>query len=236
MKPFRLIFLGCLILLWQGIKAQKLGIDSSSLDSLPSSVFLGDSFQLSIGVHNFDTASFTGILGLNFQTDSGGTIYTSGPNSTYGISSPLASVTIPGGSTFQLSIQFNFHDPPYKVGPSVVVIWPRAITNLGRTIANADTISRPINIDTLLASIPPTDPGNLKVYMANQQLWIKNEGQNPPQRVRIYDVLGSLILEKELTDLNPIPMGQYASGLYLAEVIFAGNERRIFKILYSEAH
>jgi hypothetical protein len=173
---------------------------------------------------------------LSFQTDSAGPVYSSGPNSTYGISLPFVLDTIPGDSTLQLTIQFNFHDPPYKVGPSVVVIWPRAITNLGVTIANADTVSRYIYIDSLVAALQPTDPGNLKVYLANQQLWIKSEGENPPQRVRIYDILGSLVLEKELPDLNPIPTGQYASGLYFAEVIFAGNERRIFKILYSEAH
>jgi hypothetical protein len=116
------------------------------------------------------------------------------------------------------------------VGTSGVVIWPIVVSNPSQLTVHVDSIGftlevlYPLGIDEL-------SERNLKVYMLGQQLMIKNNGDYLLKNVKLYDVAGKLLLQKEVSVSGMVDMNQYAEGVYFAEINFADNTRAVVKVV-----
>ena len=89
---------------------------------------------------------------------------------------------------------------------------------------------------TLVADVEPVPDKKLRVYINEQQLFVKTDEQNLLKRVRIFDTQGRLIVDDELTSSGAIPLGRYAGGVYWVEVLLNDNSRRVFKCINLATH
>jgi hypothetical protein len=234
MKIYRLLPFIAFVIFGLSVSAQPaLKIAPNALDSLPSTITWHGkdtaSVPVTVLIFNSGDTAFLGALNImgsvngaplstspnSFPSDSGGIYY---PNDT-------ATVFISPGETIPVSFVFVVDSPPFADGPSVVVIWP---VGLGaRTI---DSASWSLTIQTGTAAINNATTETLKVFVAEQQLWVQCSEQNLLEYVRIYDVNGALMAGEKIGGNITMPMNQYATGMYLAEVTLTDNSRRLFKI------
>ena len=136
----------------------------------------------------------------------------------------------PGGSILR-SLVFNIQNPPFIIGTSGVVIWPKVVSAVNPllTVTIVDTLTRNLSV-TYPVGLDELTERNLKVYMNNQQLIIQNQGKYLLKSVKLYDVSGKLLLEQPISISGVVNMDQYASGVYLAEMNFEDNTRVICKV------
>jgi hypothetical protein len=123
----------------------------------------------------------------------------------------------------------NVLSPDFIIGTSGVVIWPKAlfpldsVVNISDSLGKTVTVLYPLGLDEIVER-------NLKVYMSDQQLIIRNNGNYLLQNVKLYDLSGKLLNEEQLTNSGTLNLNQYAEGVYLTEINFADNTRMIFKV------
>ncbi len=190
---------------------------------------IGDSVILNITIHNDSAASYAGriLLGSIVGSDTtridtlpSGTIYYPSYNLFDSIR-PLDSIV--------RSLIIRVTDPPFIVGPSGVVIWPIVENHNGYFISSTDTLR------TILFALNPlgvADLGdlNLKVFMDEDQLVIQGEVDSKLKEVKLYNIGGALLAQKALSLSTAIDMTSYSDGVYLAEVWFADNTRKVIKV------
>ena len=201
-----------------------------TLDSFPTHVVYGDSsVHFTTGyLHNYGDSAFSDIASLSYMVNDSLYDGTVAGHGLYMTPSPFS--IVPGDSSnIQITISPDFH--AYQViGSSGVVIWP--ISNSASTY---DSSFYTVFV-TLVADVEPVPDKKLRVYINEQQLFVKTDEQNLLKRVRIFDTQGRLIVDDELTSSGAIPLGRYAGGVYWVEVLLNDNSRRVFKCINLATH
>ncbi len=201
-----------------------------TIDSFPTHVVYGDSsVHFTTGyLHNYGDSTFSDIASLSYMVNDSlydGTVAGHGLYMT-----PSHFAIAPGDSSgIQITISPDFR--AYQViGSSGVVIWP--ISNSASTY---DSSFYTVFV-TLIASVEPLADERVRVYINQQQLFVKTDDRNLLKRVRIFDIQGRLIVNDELTSSEAIPLEGYAGGVYLVEVLLNDNSRRAFKCINLATH
>jgi hypothetical protein len=237
MKTLRILILVVAIATCSNLKAQQiiLRMDTSNLArqlNFDSIIHLGDTMDIAVPLTNIGQTTFSDSLAFDYYIGNDSTIYTyNNLNDTSGIFYPFDTLFLPGNDTTVHNIKtlhVIFNNPEYTVGPSVVVIWPVALHAPFPFIT--DTFYTMINILGPATGIQEPGYSNLKVFMYQHELIVTDVGGGKPDRLKVYNDLGEAILEKQFTGSTMVPMGRYASGIYFAEITFADNGRRVFKV------
>ncbi len=223
MKTLRWLLLLSAIITSQLVEAQaSLGV---SIDSFPSQLIFTDTsaYYGSFTVHNFGTATFNGSFSLNYTVNNA--LFNSAYDS--GLYYPGTTLTIaPGASSTPQQLIIHANTAAFSnIGSSGVVIWPISVSAL--TYDSATTI---VEV-TFPANINAVSNQQLQVFINQQQLYINTDAQNLVKRVRIYDLMGQLLIEQPVSVSTIIAMNKYAAGCYLVEVILNDNSRKIFKVV-----
>ena len=202
-----------------------------TIDSFPSQILIGDTVLHSgtIFIHNYGTQSFSDTVYLEYKVD--GVTYSSNSPGT-GIYF-RDSVNISPGDSDKKEILIHFTPSIFQtVGTSGVVIWPISVY---LNTLPPDTSSFPVVL-TYPAGIAQNSDARLLVYMNGALLDIKTTTGNELKRVRIYTINGQLIEDQAVALPASIAMDKYADGMYLAEIIFADDSHKIFKIINMTGH
>jgi hypothetical protein len=230
MKKFRFALFVVSLLYFGTIGAQgvNLRLGANSLAGLPAFVSMNSSYNDSVQIFNDSSSAFQGFINIagmiNGDSLQGDTL--TGSVFNY----PTANIidTIPAHSYVLRQLIINVQNPPFIVGTSGVVIWPKAVSTVSQFIAISDTISK--NIIVFAAGIDGVAERNLKVYMSNERLVIQDDGNYLLKNVKLYEVSGKLMEEQQISNSGTLNMNLYATGVYLAEVNFADNTRMVFKV------
>jgi hypothetical protein len=209
MKTLRWLFLlGVIVASLRAGAQAKLGI---TIDSFPQQLIVGDTtthfgyFRL----HNFGTDTFNGVFTLDYTVN--GVFYNSADDSGLNFPSTPLIIAPNDSSPLQAVLVFSNTGPFSIVGSSGVVIWPISPSALTYDTAAVQTVVTPV------AGITPVSDQTLKVFISQQQLFVNSNAQNFIKRVRVYDILGELLVESEASQSIIIPMNKYARGCYLAK-------------------
>ncbi len=177
---------------------------------------------------NQSGAAFTDSIYFGYSVRAGGSTadYLSYATVSSGIYFPTTYVTMPPqGSATVGSLIFHFTSPVFVVGSSIVVIWPIV---KGQT-AQVDSATVVLSI-TAPDGIAEEAANFEKVYMHGSNLIIEDV-ENVIGGIRIYDIMGQLILSKETTGDMRLPMQQYADGVYTVETITGQGARKAYKVM-----
>jgi hypothetical protein len=199
-----------------------LRLDSVILGLNTNTIYKDTVYNLSVSIYNDSATTFTGVISI-------GAAINGQLADTNTISYPTDTAeTITHGSFITRPVILN--TASFIVGTSGVVIWPIVVSNPSQLTVHVDSIGftlevlYPLGIDEL-------SERNLKVYMLGQQLMIKNNGDYLLKNVKLYDVAGKLLLQKEVSVSGMVDMNQYAEGVYFAEINFADNTRAVVKVV-----
>ncbi len=192
----------------------------------PDTAALGSSFNIQIFLTN-EGSNFIGIIDLAYTIDTSGVDI--GSSSTSGFEYQPINTSIDSNATDTVALIAHVSQPAFKVGPSVVVIWP--IATAGSLIAK-DSLRFNIRILEDPAGIDDADAKKLRAFILNDQLYLQKQGEIQLKRVRIYDILGKEILNiTNPGDRTTLP--QMNTGIYLAEITYNDNKRMVFRF-YNE--
>ncbi|MES2621412.1 MAG: T9SS type A sorting domain-containing protein [Bacteroidota bacterium] len=219
-KAIRTLFvlLACL-LVHSGFSQNALRIQLADTSTIPPSADTATTFSFYVWVINDSAFEYTGQIGFGYKIDT--TVYTTS-NTTSGFGYTTSTDTIPPFDTIAKSITGYVRLPAFKTGPSVVVIWP---------IANGAVATDSLTFNILIGrpqGIEETDTERLQLWVMNSLLHIKRDAEIQLKQVRIYDLLGKEILNRQ-NPADNIPLPQTAKGIYLAEVIYNDNQRKLFR-------
>jgi hypothetical protein len=200
-----------------------LSIDTNALNAIGSVCHLDSSvISVPVTVTNSGTATLYGAIYIDYsigaQTFSGPD--TSGKSFLYPV---VPDTLFPAQSTI-IGMMFTPGSARIAAGPSVVVIWPRAANAI-----TADSARKTVLFATL-SSVYEADKNEVQIYISGQDIVVKNTSENLLKHVRIFDLQGNLLTERDLQLNALIPINKYAAGIYLAEVTFADNSRKAFKV------
>lgn len=190
-------------------------------DFTPGSVTLGSSFSFNAIVRNDSNSIFNGQIGFGYYINTGAVTTVSDTSSGLQFTASPA-ILNPGDTTTGSSITVHVSGPQFIAGPSVVVIWPIATSGyaLDSLVLHIQVLT-PNNISTV-------DDDKVMAFVINNSLIIKSENEIHLRQVRIFDISGREILSQ--TDpLRNIPLPQMESGIYLTEIVYNNNQRKLFK-------
>lgn len=217
----RSLYILLLLLSGSALWAQAgLRIELANGPVIPVSSDTGTSFSFNVKVINDSASTFQGSIGFNYSIN--GTTYTSA-DSASGINYITENDTLAGGDSVIKMITVNVKGPKFTVGPSVVVIWPVAFD-----ADNTNTLSFNLNVTT--SDGVPIDDDRLRMYVNYGHLYINNPTGLLLNRVRIYDLNGRLLAEKDYP-YEGIPVSNYATGVYIAELTYVNGKRKTFRFM-----
>ncbi len=225
-----LVFIGALFWLGEAhAQGVNLRLDSNSLAALPSEVHLNSSYTVSIIIYNDSTTTFHG--DINFGGTVNGDSLVADTSTSSVLQYPTAGVaeSIPGHGSIVRSLIINVQNPPFIIGTSGVVIWPKASNSTNPFVFISDTLSRYVTVLYPLG-VREISERNLRVYLNGQHLILADDGNYFLKNIKLYDVSGKLLEEQQVSTSGTMDMAQYSAGVYLAEVNFADNTRMIFKV------
>jgi len=225
MKPLRWLFLASASFLCYQLSAQaRLGF---IIDSFPPIMALNDTAQYTRGIFikNYGNAIFSDTVRMRYMVNDTGY---SGSMKNVGLYlRPDTTYLLPGASVRkELIIEFNLPNFQY-IGSSVVVIWP--ISDSAAT--NDSVIYNEQIVDSLTAGVVTNTDGKLRVFMQGQQLVIDPSDENFVGHLSLYNALGKLLLNREISASTIIPMDRYSFGCYFAELTLLDESKRIFKVM-----
>jgi hypothetical protein len=181
---------------------------------------LGNSFSFNAIIRNDSASVLNERIGLGYSVN--GSAATTVSDSTSGLQFDTAVVLLNPGDTVAKTIIVHVSGPQFMVGPSVVVIWP--ISTHGHAL---DSLTLHINV-LEPSGITGIDEQSIKAYAINNMMMLQVEQDIQLRQVRILDVSGREILNQ----INPsaiIPLPQMESGIYLMEITYNNNQRKLFK-------
>ncbi len=200
-----------------------LGFDTPPV--FPQTIALDDSAGLSVqmGIKNYGTASFLGNTPIYIVTKVMSSGLLISRDSSF---NSIPQATIPSGQVYPFTYYEPYNTGRFAVGIDVVVIWPKAAG-----VATHDSITYIIQITPAVGLAELLAKNGLSVYPnpCVELLTIANQHpENPIERVRIYDLSGTLLLEKNRTehiDLSKIP-----AAVYMVEVLQKSGMRKVMKV------
>jgi hypothetical protein len=231
MKRMKFILLMACLLCLARTNAQtgvNLRLGSNSLAALPVFVHRGDVDSLTITIYNDSSTTFYGNITIGALVDT--TTVVADTSSASPFCYPNAPIldSIPGHDSINRLLIITIKTPPFIIGSSAVVIWP-IVSNSSNQLHITDSVSKTIIVFYPLGINEPDDK-NLKVYMSGQQLIVQENDQYLLKNVKLYDVSGALLYQQQISISGEISMASFAPGIYLAEVKYADNTCRLFKI------
>lgn len=229
------VWIGCLLLNTAFAQQHRLRIQIDTAFGLPpSTVTMGDTFNFQVRVYNDSVFAYQGVVLFASRILPDTTTYFA-PNSTNGLDYGVTSGdSIPGHGFILRTIKVNVTQPPFKGGPSVVVIWPIAYNpSTFALAAAADTIIFPLNVDTLTAGIGEIMNQRIRISKWGNSLRIEKEGEIQLRRVRIFDILGQQIIDRA-NPAEDIPLPYLNTGIYLAEVTYNNNQRKVLRVYFRD--
>lgn len=194
----------------------------ASGQTIPTSVDIGTSFSFNLKVVNDSTSSFVGNLNLSYRINS--LIYTTSDSSS-GLQYTIQQDSIGPGDSAIRNIIVHVTNPKFIIGPSVVVIWPVAQGTYA-----SDSLAFMLDVNDTATGIHIPDEEYLRCLVQWNSLCISKAVGIQLKRVRIFTAMGQLIQEQK----NPeerIPLSNYESGTYLAEILYNNNQRKIFRFI-----
>ena len=240
MKTLRALFLMVALVTCNSLKAQTiLSMDTSALITFPldTHIHLGDSVFVPLQLTNLGSSAISGdTLEFYYQIGGDSTPVYVDDNAVSGISCLFDTFYQPShdfdtSARISRTLRFNFSPPRFSVGTNWITIWPVLLHAQGTVVT--DTFYGYVNILNPATSINEPGYENLKVFMYEQQLIITDDCNEIPAQLKVYNDLGAMILEKQLSGSATIPMNKYSPGIYFAEVTFRDNSRRVFKVFNS---
>ncbi|MFM2307506.1 MAG: hypothetical protein RLZZ367_2175 [Bacteroidota bacterium] len=226
---FYLLLLVCMALVLPVSAANTLRVEIIPQGTDSFSVIKNGSVSFTLRLHNDSLTNYAETLGFNYSIDSAGVgspvTYTD-TNSLSGLSFPVAYDTIPGRDSTDITITVNASEPRFKTGPSVVVIWP---IRTDGTISGNVTTFKVVVLDP--AGINEQDDKKLQAFLWNKNLMIQRQSGIQIKQLRVFDILGRE-LENKLnpTDNTALPLESH--GVYIAEITYNSNQRKVFKFYY----
>ena len=220
MKTMKKIWFVFTFLLGIQLADAQIGLFIYTNDTIPSPVTLGNSFSFNAIIRNDSSSVLNERIGLGYSVN--GSAATTVSDSTSGLQFDSAVALLNPGDTVAKTIVVHVSGPQFLVGPSVVVIWP--ISTHGHAL---DSLTLHINV-LEPAGIAGIDDRSIKAYIVNNEMMIQVEQDIQLRQVRIFDVSGREILSQ----INPsriTPLPQMESGIYLAEITYNNNQRKLFK-------
>lgn len=183
---------------------------------------LGGTFPFRIILTN-QGSNFNGIIDLAYTNDSSGLDI--GSSTTSGFEYQPINTTIDSAATDTVSLTAHISQPAFKIGPSVVVIWP--IATAGSLIA-LDSLRFRINVLPNPTGMEEPDRDKIRAFVWNHQFIFQKQLEISLKRVRINDLLGKEILNI-YNPADSIQLPQMNTGIYIAEITYNNNKRAIFK-------
>ncbi len=189
--------------------------------ALPDTVTLGSQYNFQVFLHNDSAFTFTDSLTLFYRID---TVNYISPSGSSGLEySIIVADSIPANDSILVNITAHVTSPAFKVGPSVVVIWPVAPHhNL-----LFDTLSKQIYVRDLGNDLQEPGQASLKMLVNGNILRFVQEADLPLKYVRIYDATGQLILQENAPSLE-VQLPPLPAGIYFTEVYW-NNRRHLFR-------
>ena len=229
MKKMKLILLLAGLFCLGSLKAQLtvLRIDSNFLSTFPDTLHAGDVFNINLTIHNDSSFAYNGTVQIAAKINGVAVVADTGIQAIED-TGYANNVSIAANNFIIKSLTVHVLTPPFIIGSSGVVIWPISIFN-GNQISGVDSLSKTSAILYPVGINEPNDK-NLKVYLVGGQLTIQSDGEHLLKSVRIYDVEGALLNERSITTSGSINMDRFSSGIYLAEITFADNTQRVFRV------
>jgi hypothetical protein len=224
---FILLVAGLFCLITAKAQVNNLRIDSAFLTAFPANTSVNDTFSVNIIIHNDSSTAYIGkvYIGTQVNTDSAHADTVSGATIYY--PSYAANENIPAGGSITRPIFVSVLNPPFIVGSSAVVIWP-IMNNNGNLITSSNSLRTLVTIYPMGINEP--NDKNLKVYMSGQQLVVQENDLYLLKNVKLYDISGALLCQQQISLSGEISMASFAPGIYLAEVNYADNTSRLFKV------
>lgn len=224
-----LLLILCAVLAQPALAQNSLRIEIVPPGTDSFSVIKNGSVPFTLRMYNDSLTDYIGVFDFNYTIDSAGAgapvLYTD-TNGASGLNYAIVSDTIFGKDSVDIGITVNAGEPRFKTGPSVVVIWP--IRTNGTIAGNQLTFS-------VLVMDPAgvEEPGEAKVraFKWENNLMIQRQAGVQLNRLRIFDILGREILNKQNpTDNTHMPLENH--GVYLAEITYNNNQRKVFRFVY----
>ena len=221
-RHYLLLIFGFLLSL-QAIKAQNaLRLSLFNPSQIPANISIGDTFSFDVWVHNDSTIAYNDTVDFTCQIIHGDTFTQTTPNITSGFYWDRIPIPIPALDSVTFSITANVTPPAFKAGPSVVIIWPRALGVQGTGTSH--------NIGTVL-SINEASNDKLKFDIEQNTLFIYKQPEIVLNQLRLYDISGRLLFTKDNPEQNsPLPL--YYHGTYIVEVVYNQSKRKVFRFNY----
>ncbi len=203
--------------------AQKLYVDSSRSSLFPQNIDSGSVVNLRFHVIA-DTFTKGEYINMNYRV----------VNSRYDSSAIFIgnyALLNTGDSAIITDSSFRIESySGFSTGDDIVVIWP---TGSGGIAYTSDSIIDTIHINKLNTGVPAVLKTplsfNITIYPNSTEgiLYLKyDESVITLERVRIYDLLGRIILTKT-SSFNAIPINMLPCGFYFMEAITTDNNRYV---------
>ena len=200
------------------------GFSFTKNTATPDTVSLGTDIPFTASIQNDTGSLFAGVITFEYTIDGDTTAITVSDTSSGLEFSPLFTILNSGDSAVS-SMILHVKGPRFQVGPSVVVIWPKA--------NNASALD---SIVFNLFILPPTGlvttaDDKMRVFVSDKFLHIESAPETELKRVRIMDISGKELLV-QLLPAHPIPLPEMYAGVYLAEITYNNNQRKVLRFVY----
>lgn len=225
----RLFILLAVMMLWKQSAGQaNLGIPAFYWNG-PQTVSYGDSTSYWFVVKNYGPGTVNSPINIytGVWDSSMASIDTISIDST-----TLAQTTLGPGDSALVSHTQVFDSANFRIGATVVVIWPAAV--------NANTqnsASYTVYIQGTMSLLEVAQPGKANIYPnpASDRLTISPpEGETGIQveQVRLYDATGRFLQSRQ--GAGTLDIGGLAGGAYLLEVVLTNNTKAVYRVIKQE--
>jgi hypothetical protein len=232
MKSVKLLLAAALFLFLGSISAQgvNLRIDSNALAAIDT-LRLGQVDSFNITIYNDSNTYFWGQITIDGLINFVPFYGDSAQNPVFYPNSNISD-SIPAHGSVSRMLIVTVTNPPFIVGTSGVVIWPKVTAQTYPLVPAtiSDSISKLVTVFYPLGINEASEKG-LKVFMAGEQLLIQAEAGTLLKDVELYDIEGRLLQQQSISGSGIIDMSHYCPGAYLARVFFADNTSVVVKVL-----
>lgn len=221
LKPLIVLLIAlCLGQAAHGASSLGFGATTYSEDTLN----LGDTLHINTYLKNYDTAAYASTLGFRLKIN--GIINVNQnifPNPLQGQQLNLAP-----GDSLALNMIVVITPAYFVVGPDILVVWPYP-TDGG--IAHDSLIKQIIVRDYETGINEAALDEALKAWLQNDQFVINSDAALVElNRVSFYNLYGEITYSTPASNNTQIPLGHLPRGIYIAEIIYNGNQRKLVKI------
>ncbi|MBS1611279.1 MAG: T9SS type A sorting domain-containing protein [Bacteroidetes bacterium] len=185
---------------------------------------LGDTLRINTYLKNYDTATYASTLGFRLKINGilnvNQNIF---PNPLQGQQLNLAP-----GDSLALNMIVVITPAYFVVGPDILVVWPYP-TDGG--IAHDSLIKQIIVRDYGTSITEPNLDGAINAWLQYDQFIINTDAALIElNRVSFYNLYGEMVDDVPANNNTQIPIGHLPRGIYIAEITYNGNQRKLVKI------